>query len=92
MPGHQSDETTEYYFKQYLETQKITMEKIGNGIEALSKNQVEHDQYARENFTKNCEQHKTMIDKLAEYYKIILLLIGIVTALVGVKILQGGGI
>ena len=89
----------EYYFRQYLEahkdilqSHKIAIEKICNGIEALSRNHVEHDQYVHDNFSKTNEQHVAIISKLAEYYKLIVILIAIVAGLVGIKLMQGGGL
>lgn len=88
----------DYYFRQYLESHKqildshkVAIEKIGNGIEALSKNHIEHDQFVRENLSKLGEQNYGIIGKLTEYYKLILMLIAIIAALVGIRIMQGGG-
>jgi ABC-type transporter Mla subunit MlaD len=67
-----------------------TQQKIGDGIEILSKSQADHDNFVRENFGRTLEQHNTLLGKLNDYHKLLIALIAVLAGLVGIKIMQGG--
>lgn len=88
--------TKDTYWREYLEahkdilkSNKDAMEKIGNGIEALSQSHADHRRKSVEYAEVLVGQHNNISSKLGDYYKLIIMLILMVGALVGVKLMNG---